>query len=105
MASVRNVSGYDLEVPELYRIVPDGETATIPDDRWQGYVSQAGVWEGVDEPATPADELAGQSLDAALTDAGLPKTGTADDKRQRLADWQAEQSQPTQPTPTDPEGS
>ena len=32
--------------------------------------------------------LKGRELDAALDDAGLPKTGTADEKRQRLADHQ-----------------
>lgn len=40
----------------------------------------------VDDGETPAEELKGAALDQALTDAGLPKTGTADEKRQRLAD-------------------
>jgi hypothetical protein len=34
-------------------------------------------------------ELKGEALDIALTDAGLAKTGSADEKRQRLADHQA----------------
>lgn len=33
--------------------------------------------------------LRGAQLDAALDEAGLPKTGSADEKRQRLADHQA----------------
>lgn len=35
------------------------------------------------------DILRGEQLDAALRDAGLPLTGTADDKRQRLAEHHA----------------
>lgn len=35
-------------------------------------------------PEINPDELKGEALDAALTAAGLPKTGTADEKRQRL---------------------
>lgn len=34
---------------------------------------------------TSAEDLKGQALDKALEDAGLPKTGTADEKRERLA--------------------
>lgn len=34
----------------------------------------------------PAAELKGAALDEALEDAGLPKSGTADEKRQRLAE-------------------
>jgi hypothetical protein len=37
----------------------------------------------------PASELQGKALDIALEDAGLPKTGSAGEKRQRLADHQA----------------
>lgn len=37
-------------------------------------------------PPSGDDELRGAALDAALRDAGLPTSGTADEKRQRLAD-------------------
>lgn len=36
--------------------------------------------------APPASELKGQALDDALEAAGLPKTGSADEKRARLAE-------------------
>lgn len=39
-------------------------------------------------PDTPGPK--GAELDAALTEAGLPHTGTADEKRERLAEHQAE---------------
>jgi len=37
-------------------------------------------------PETPPSELKGEALAAALDDAGLPKTGTADEKRASLAE-------------------
>lgn len=40
-------------------------------------------WEPVE---APAEQLKGKALDAALTDAGLPLSGTADEKRARLAE-------------------
>lgn len=40
------------------------------------------------EPAGD-DELRGDALDQALRDAGLPTTGKADEKRQRLTDHQS----------------
>ncbi len=40
-------------------------------------------WEPVD---APAEQLKGKALDAALTDAGLPLSGSADEKRARLAE-------------------
>lgn len=42
-----------------------------------------------DEPVDPA-ELKGKDLDAALDKAGLSKDGTADEKRTRLAEHQAQ---------------
>lgn len=42
-------------------------------------------WEPVE---APADELKGAALDDALEAAGLPKSGTADEKRARLAEHQ-----------------
>lgn len=40
-------------------------------------------------PAKYPVDLRGKALDAALAEAGLPTTGKADEKRQRLADHQA----------------
>jgi len=91
MASVRNVSGDGLWVPALNRAVAEGEVVTVPDDRWDSYVYHP-QWEGVDEPVV-ADELAGAALDEALRTARLPLTGSANEKRQRYADWQAAQNE------------
>lgn len=44
-----------------------------------------------DEPVDPAD-LKGKELEEALESAGLDKTGTADEKRQRLAEHLASQA-------------
>lgn len=43
------------------------------------------------DPATPEPEveLKGEALDAALDERGLPKTGTADEKRARVAEYEA----------------
>lgn len=40
------------------------------------------------EPPKPAAELKGQELDQALEEADLPKSGSADEKRHRLAEQQ-----------------
>lgn len=50
-------------------------------------------WEELDAPETPdvpEEELRGAALDKALDDAGLPKSGSADEKRARLAEHQAD---------------
>jgi len=46
---------------------------------------------GIPDEAVPAQDLKGQALDDALADAGLSKSGSADEKRARLAEHQAEQ--------------
>lgn len=46
---------------------------------------------GLRPEQVPAQELKGQALDDALADAGLSKSGSADEKRARLAAHQAEQ--------------
>jgi len=48
-----------------------------------------------EEEPTPPSELKGEALAQALDDAGLPKTGTADEKRASLAE--------TEPDPGDAE--
>ncbi len=62
------------------------------------------------DPTTPVapspeatEELRGQELDEALAEAGLPRSGTADEKRQRLAEHQGEPERPAeqQPYPND----
>jgi hypothetical protein len=52
-------------------------------------------------PTTGADVLKGAALTKALTDAGLPKTGTADEKRAALAALSSDAA-PTDPAPPAP---
>lgn len=50
------------------------------------------------QPVLTPDEveaLKGKALEAALEDAGLPRTGTADEKRDRLAEYEAALANPT----------
>ena len=62
------------------------ETARVPLRGLARYESRG--WSRVE---APADELKGKELDAALDAAGLPKSGSADEKRARLAEHQAGQ--------------
>lgn len=43
----------------------------------------------------PAEDLKGAALDEALEDAGLPKSGTADEKRARLVESRVGTGDPT----------
>jgi len=54
------------------------------------------------QAAKEAEELKGKALDDALDSAGLSKSGSADEKRQRLAEHQAAVSNP--PSGDQPEG-
>lgn len=58
--------------------VTDGTPVTVTDA------------EQAEEPEPESDTLRGQALDDALEAAGLSKSGTADEKRQRLADHEAQ---------------
>jgi hypothetical protein len=51
MARVRYIGAEPVTVPELgSRTVHPDEVVQVPDDRFEGYVCQAQVWEGVEEP-------------------------------------------------------
>jgi hypothetical protein len=53
MAKVRNISGEQLFVPELSKLVEADEVVDVPDDRLDGYICQPATW--ADEtPTTPA---------------------------------------------------
>jgi len=56
--------------------------AQVTVDAATGTVERSGI------PAAPT--LRGEALDQALRDAGLSTSGSADEKRARLAEWQAE---------------
>lgn len=74
----------------------DGVADVADDSGLDAYVSYCAVnsqfkVEDLDDDSTDAPdaaELKGKALDEALDAAGLAKTGTADEKRQRLADHQ-----------------
>lgn len=44
MAKVRNVSGEDLYVPEVGRVVAVDEVVTVPDARAKAYTCQSRTW-------------------------------------------------------------
>jgi hypothetical protein len=103
-------------------LVPEGATEPFEARGWERHDMPAGV--DADDPYAPAlladalappagsaaakqqkaaevaaeDEAAklkGQALDEALEKRGLPKTGTADDKRAAVADYDAANPEPT----------
>lgn len=64
-----------------------GDTVTVPDELAAKYEANP-AWEAGPGPASTSnvDQVKGAALDAALDAAGLPKTGSADEKRARLAE-------------------
>lgn len=75
---------YNASIPAWHK-VPD-HPAVVQDFRDRG-------WETTEDIAAragaEAEELRGKALDEALEGAGLSKSGTADEKRDRLADHEA----------------
>jgi hypothetical protein len=65
------------------------DVVTVPDSLDMGYQRDE-AWSRIVDPAE-AERLKGEKLDQALRDAGLPLTGTADEKRERLANPGSEQ--------------
>lgn len=73
----------------------DGVYEGAVEDGTLAYFQQAGYaveTVGGDTDEVDASELKGAALDQALEDAGLPTTGKADEKRARLAEFQASKS-------------
>jgi hypothetical protein len=104
-----DTGGYDL-VPDDPGVIADREQRgwerrALPDDV-DADDEQAVLREAIERPpaATPIlseDEVAklkGQALEDALDARGLPHTGTADDKWQRIAEHDNAQIHPEQPT-------
>lgn len=66
--------------------LPDHPPATTTSETFDRLWKDKGWQLVADESApVPAEQLKGQALEDALKDAGLPSTGTADDKRAALA--------------------
>lgn len=70
--------------------VVDGEPVVLTEQEKADSDAAGGPGLPLDEKPTEGEdtELKGAALDEALTEAGLPKTGTADEKRERLAEHQ-----------------
>lgn len=75
---------YNPSVPGWHRV--PNHPSVVQDFRDRG-------WETPDDTAAragaEAEELKGKALDEALESAGLSKAGTADEKRTRLAEYEA----------------
>jgi hypothetical protein len=67
-----------------------GDVVVVPDVLVESY--EARGFERLPDTSTP-ELLKGAALDVALEDAGLPKTGSADEKRARLAEHTASQTE------------
>ncbi len=63
-----------------------GDVITVPASTKEAFERDGWVPTQNTESTPPKPRLAGEALDAALRDAGLPTTGKADEKRQRLAE-------------------
>lgn len=67
-----------------------GDVRVIPDVLVEQYKARG--WEPAGSAPADGEALKGAELNQALEDAGLPKTGSADDKRARLAEHAAQQN-------------
>lgn len=63
-----------------------GDVITVPASQEAAFVREG--WTPTRQPKAEAarNKLVGKAFDAALREAGLPTTGKADEKRQRLAE-------------------
>lgn len=96
MTLIRNVSPRGaLDVPLLGRGVATGEVVEVSPEHAAILLAQVDNW----HPADP-DVLKGAALAAALDDAGLPATGTADEKRAALAAFEQLDADTTPPGTT-----
>jgi hypothetical protein len=77
----------------------NGDVRVVPDALEQRYADRGFEVTARSEKPAASGELKGKALDEALDAAGLPKTGSADDKRARLAEHT--QSQPDGTPPQD----
>jgi len=58
MAQVRNISGTDLFVPAVARVVVEDEVIDVPDADFDSFVCQTRTWGSVEEPKKPAKKTA-----------------------------------------------
>lgn len=78
---------YNPSVPGWHK-VPD-HPAVVQSFRERGWETQGDI---AARAGAEAEELKGKALDEALEAAGLAKSGSADDKRARLAEYEAAQA-------------
>lgn len=73
----------------------NGDVRVVPDALEESYAARGFEVESRSEkPSVGSDELKGKALDDALEAAELSKSGTADEKRARLAEHQANGTPP-----------
>lgn len=73
MSKVRNISGGDLDVPLLDRVVADGETVEVPDFQADGMspvVWPPNRWEPVPEPVVAPEAKRGKAQPASTAGSG-----------------------------------
>jgi hypothetical protein len=75
---------YNPTVPAWHRV--PNHPAVVQDFRDRGWETPEDI---AARAGAEAEELKGKALDEALESAGLSKSGTADEKRERLADHEA----------------
>lgn len=75
----------------VWHRVPD-HPAVVQDFRDRGWETQEDI---AARAGAEAEELKGKALDKALEDAGLSKSGTVDEKRDRLAEFEAASAETT----------
>ena len=78
---------YNPSVPGWHRV--PNHPAVVQDFRDRGWETPADIEA---RAGAEAEELKGKALDKALDDAGLSKSGTADERRARLAEYEAAQA-------------
>ena len=51
---IKNVSGRDLQLPSIGKVVADGDTVEVPDELVDGLLEQSAVWAKPKAPASTA---------------------------------------------------
>lgn len=69
-----------------------GDTGTADNTEGADGDDGSGSGDDADDSTAPEEELKGAALDAALEERGLSKSGNADEKRARVAEYDAEQA-------------
>ena len=72
MAKIRNVSGEELYVPSLSRLVQSGQVVEVDPERVYAF-TQLAIWEAVDKEAKAAEKRKAREAKQAAKDAAKAK--------------------------------